>query len=39
MALTPVAHMPGPAVYAALAGFVVVLGWLGIDGFRKRGLG
>ena len=36
MALTPVAHMPGPAVYAALAGFVLVLGWLGIDGLRKR---
>jgi ABC-2 type transport system permease protein len=36
MALTPVAHMPGPAVYAALVGFVLVLGWLGIDGFRKR---
>jgi ABC-2 type transport system permease protein len=36
MALTPVDHMPGPAVYAALAGFVLVLGWLGIDGFRKR---
>jgi hypothetical protein len=28
--------MPGPAVYAALVGFVLVLGWLGIDGFRKR---
>jgi ABC-2 type transport system permease protein len=39
MALTPVAHMPGPAVYAALVGFVVGLGWLGIDGFRKRVLG
>jgi ABC-2 type transport system permease protein len=36
MALTPVAHMPGPAVYAALVGFVVGLGWLGIDGFRRR---
>jgi ABC-2 type transport system permease protein len=36
MALTPVAHMPGPAVYAALVGFVAVLGWLGIDGFRRR---
>jgi ABC-2 type transport system permease protein len=39
MALTPVAHMPGPAVYAALVGFVAVLGWLGIDGFRRRVLG
>ena len=36
MALTPMAHMPGPAVYAALVGFVVVLSWLGIDGFRRR---
>jgi len=36
MALTPVPHMPGPAVYAALVGFVVVLGWLGIDGFKRR---
>jgi ABC-2 type transport system permease protein len=36
MALTPVAHMPGPAVYAALVAFVLGLGWLGIDGFRKR---
>jgi ABC-2 type transport system permease protein len=39
MALTPVAHMPAPGVYAALTGFVLVLGWLGIDGFRKRVLG
>jgi ABC-2 type transport system permease protein len=36
MALTPMSHMPGPAVYAALAGFVVGLSWLGIDGFRRR---
>jgi ABC-2 type transport system permease protein len=36
MALTPVPHMPGPAVYAALTGFVLVLGWLGVDGFRRR---
>ena len=36
MALTPMSHMPGPAVYAALVGFVLVLGWLGIDGFRRR---
>ncbi len=39
MALTPVGHMPGPGVYAALTGFVLVLGWLGIDGFRRRVLG
>jgi ABC-2 type transport system permease protein len=39
MALTPLSHMPGPAVYAALIGFVLGLGWLGIDGFRKRVLG
>jgi ABC-2 type transport system permease protein len=39
MALTPVAHMPAPAIYAALAGFVVVLGWLGVNGFRRRVLG
>ena len=36
MALTPVPHMPGVAVYAALVGFVAGLGWLGIDGFRRR---
>lgn len=36
MALTPVAHMPAPAIYAALAGFVIVLGWLGVAGFRRR---
>jgi hypothetical protein len=36
MALTPVPHMPGLAVYAALTGFVLVLGWLGVDGFRRR---
>jgi ABC-2 type transport system permease protein len=36
MALTPMPHMPGPAVYAALVGFVVGLSWLGIDGFRRR---
>jgi ABC-2 type transport system permease protein len=39
MALTPVAHMPSPAIYAALIGFIVVLGWLGVDGFRRRVLG
>ena len=36
MALTPVPHMPGPAIYAALIGFIAGLGWLGVDGFRKR---
>ena len=36
MGLTPVPHMPGPAVYAALAGFTLALAWLGVDGFRKR---
>jgi ABC-2 type transport system permease protein len=39
MALTPVAHMPAPAIYAALAAFLLVLGWLGVDGFRRRVLG
>jgi ABC-2 type transport system permease protein len=39
MALTPAAHMPAPAVYAALVGFVLALGWLGVDGFRRRVLG
>ena len=36
MALTPVAHMPGPAIYAALTGFLLILGWLGVAGFRRR---
>jgi ABC-2 type transport system permease protein len=37
MALTSqVPHMAGPAVYAALAGFTVVLVWLGVAGFRRR---
>ena len=36
MALTPVPHMPAVAVFAALIGFVAGLGWLGIDGFRRR---
>ena len=36
MALTPVSHMPGPAIYAALVAFTVMLTGLGIDGFRRR---
>lgn len=36
MALTPVPHMPAPAVYAALVGFTLALSWLGVDGFRRR---
>lgn len=36
MALTPVPAMPAPAVYGALVGFVVLLGWLGVGGFRRR---
>jgi hypothetical protein len=30
--------MPVVAVYAALVSFTFVLMWLGLDGFRKRGL-
>jgi ABC-2 type transport system permease protein len=29
-------HMPISAIYAALVGFTVLLGWLGINGFAKR---
>jgi ABC-2 type transport system permease protein len=29
-------HMPLAAIYAALVGFTVLLGWLGINGFAKR---
>lgn len=36
MALTDVPHMNALAIYGALLGFVAVLGWLGITGFRKR---
>jgi ABC-2 type transport system permease protein len=37
MALTQgVPHMPAWAIYAALAGFTLVLAWVGIDGFRRR---
>ena len=39
MALTPVAHMPAPAIFGALTAFVLVLGWLGVNGFRRRVLG
>jgi len=37
MSLTSgVPHMPGTAIYGALAGFAVLLTWLGIQGFRGR---
>lgn len=36
MALTPVPAMPAAAVYGALVGFVALLGWLGVTGFRRR---
>lgn len=36
MSLTPVPHMPAPAVYAALVGFTLALSWLGVGGFRRR---
>lgn len=29
-------HMPLPAIYGALVGFTLLLGWLGERGFRKR---
>ena len=36
-ALTPqLPHMPISAIYAAMIGSIALLGWLGIDGFRKR---
>jgi ABC-2 type transport system permease protein len=36
-ALTPqLPHMPIPAIYAAMIGFIVLLGWVGIDGFKNR---
>ena len=36
-ALTPqLPHMPVSAIYAAMIGSIALLGWLGIDGFRKR---
>ena len=36
MALTPVPHMPGVAIYGALIGFAALLTWLGIAGFNRR---
>jgi ABC-2 type transport system permease protein len=37
MALTQgIPHMPAWAIYSALAGFTVLLAWVGIDGFRRR---
>jgi ABC-2 type transport system permease protein len=37
VALTPeFPHMPLIAIYLGLAGFTVALGWLGVQGFRKR---
>jgi ABC-2 type transport system permease protein len=36
-ALTPqLPHMPIPAIYAAMIGSIALLGWVGIDGFRRR---
>ncbi len=37
MALTPqLGHMPAPAIYLALIGFTVGMGWLGVRGFHRR---
>jgi ABC-2 type transport system permease protein len=36
-ALTPqFPHMPVPVIYAGLIGFVVLLSWQGLEGFKKR---
>ncbi|HEX3327679.1 MAG TPA: ABC transporter permease, partial [Actinomycetota bacterium] len=36
-ALTPqIPHMPTAVIYLALIGFAAALGWLGIDGFKRR---
>jgi ABC-2 type transport system permease protein len=36
-ALTPqIPHMPIQAIYAAMIGSITLLGWVGIDGFKKR---
>jgi ABC-2 type transport system permease protein len=36
-ALTPqFEHMPFAAIYGGLAGFTVILGWLGVQGFKRR---
>ena len=39
MALSPMDHMPAPAIFGALTAFVLVLGCLGVKGFRRRVLG
>jgi hypothetical protein len=37
IALTPqFPHMPFTAIYGGLAGFTVILGWLGVQGFKSR---
>jgi ABC-2 type transport system permease protein len=36
MALSDIPHMPAWGIYGALLGFTAVLGWLGLDGFRRR---
>src|SRR3989442_9140238 len=36
MALTPVNHMSGAAIYGALVGFSVLLTWWGVAGFKRR---
>jgi ABC-2 type transport system permease protein len=37
VSLTPhFEHMPLAAIYGGLAGFTVVLGWLGVEGFKRR---
>ena len=36
-ALTPqIRHMAIPAIYTAMIGSIALLGWVGIDGFKKR---
>jgi ABC-2 type transport system permease protein len=36
-ALTPqLPHMPVGAIYAAMIGWIAFLGWVGINGFKKR---
>ena len=36
MAMTDIPHMPAWGIYTALVAFTVGLGWLGIDGFKRR---
>lgn len=37
VALTPqFEHMPLAGIYGGLAGFAVILGWLGVQGFKRR---